>query len=121
MNTIIMLLLCLLLLLVLKNQSGYPEDEFEYNRHVQVQRDPIPYLRVYGIGEKNVSIAYNTKEWTPIKLELKGDKLYPEHTCCGEEYFVRLRNDEFDKTCIFECEKCRKIYGWVEEKSSESA
>lgn len=81
------------------------------------------YTRVHGIGEKVVENDYQVTEWKPIDLlmDTNTHKIYPAHVCCGQDYFTRLRNNQLDKTFVFECEHCKQKYAVIGENSQKDA
>ena len=114
------LLVMLLMLLVFFMSPKEPlEEEWEYQmRKKPAKEDEYIFVRVGGLGEKSVPVSYELVEWTPLRLRTDGKRVFPEHTCCGDEHFVRLRNSNLDKIMAFECEKCGQKYVVVFDETS---
>ena len=96
------------------------EEEWEYQmrRKAVKEEDEYVFVRVGGLGEKSVPTSYELVEWIPLRLRTDGKRVFPEHTCCGDEHFVRLRNSNLDKIMAFECEKCGQKYVVVFEETA---
>lgn len=120
MNTIILVLMVTAIFVAFMSPKPPLEEEWEYQMHRKPVKDDdkIVFVRVAGLGEKIVPQSYELTEWTPLHLCTDGKKIFPEHTCCGTDHFVRLRNSNLDKIMAFECEKCGQKYVVVFDETS---